>query len=63
MLSMGPFMGRDLGDGYLKRPFDIEVEQTGAWYLVCRAELQHDPRIRRLHAWLVAEIEADPAFG
>jgi len=63
MLSMGPFMGRDLGDGYLKRPFDIEVEQTGAWYLVCRAELQHDPRIRRLHDWLVAEIEADPAFG
>ena len=63
MLSMGPFMSRDLGDGYLTRPFDIEVEQTGAWYLVCRAELQHDPRIKRLYEWLVREIEADPAFG
>ncbi len=63
MLSMGPFMGRDLGGGHLVRPFDIEVEQTGAWYLVCRGEIRHDPRIRHLHDWLVREIEGDPAFG
>jgi LysR family transcriptional regulator, glycine cleavage system transcriptional activator len=62
-LTMGAFMNRDLGDGYLVKPFDIEVEQTGAWYLVCRLELKDDPRIVRLHKWLMGEIEADPAFG
>jgi len=62
-LSMGPFMARDLGDGYLIKPFDIEVPQAGAWYLVCREELRDEPRITRLHAWLTTEIAADPAFG
>lgn len=62
-LSMGPFMNRDQGDGYLVKPFDIEVEQSGAWYLVCHMERRDDPRIRRLHDWLMAEIAADPAFG
>jgi LysR family transcriptional regulator, glycine cleavage system transcriptional activator len=61
-LSMGPFMNRDLGDGYLVKPFDIDVEQIGAWYLVCRLDLRDDPRISRLYAWLIREIEADPAF-
>ena len=61
-LSMGPFMRRESSDGHLVKPFDIDVEQTGAWYLVCRAELQHDPRIRLLYAWLIGEVTADPAF-
>jgi LysR family transcriptional regulator, glycine cleavage system transcriptional activator len=62
-LSLGPLMGRNLDDGHLVKPFDIEVPQTGAWYLVCRAELEGDPRIGRLYDWLAGEIEADPAFG
>ena len=62
-LSLGPFMSRDRSDGHLVKPFDIEVPQTGVWYLVCRAELRDDPRVERLHDWLIGEIAADPAFG
>ena len=62
-LSIGPFMGRDLSNGHLVKPFDLEVAQTGAWYLVCRAELRDDPRIGRLYEWLISEIAADPAFA
>ncbi len=53
-------VGGELDSGRLVRPFELAVEQPGAWYLVCRNEDRHDPRIARLREWLLREVAADP---
>jgi len=52
----------ELESGRLVRLFDITVEQPGSWYLACRKEDRHDPRIARLRAWLLREVAADPCL-
>lgn len=52
----------DLRAGRLVKPFDIEAEQPGGWYLVCRKERSDEPRITRFRDWLVAQIAADRAI-
>jgi len=49
----------DLASGRLVRPFDHDIAQLGAWYLVCRQERSLDPRIRRFSDWLLSEIDAN----
>jgi LysR family glycine cleavage system transcriptional activator len=49
----------DLKAARLVQPFDIRVEQPGAWYLVCNRERQHELRIKCFHDWLVGEVAAE----
>ena len=58
------FMVRaELDSGRLVRPFEVAVRQPGSWYLVCRNEDRHDPRIARLREWLLREVAADPCLS
>lgn len=64
-VAIGPeFVLRgELATGRLVRPFALAALQPGGWYLVCRRERRHDPRIATLARWFAAEIAADPSFA
>ncbi len=64
-VAIGPeFVLRgELATGRLVRPFALAALQPGGWYLVCRRERRHDPRIATLARWFASEIAADPSFA
>lgn len=61
-MTCGPFAAQDLASGRLVQPFKLTIAEPGAWYLVCRKELQDDPRIMKLQQWLIAEISHDASI-
>jgi LysR family glycine cleavage system transcriptional activator len=60
-VAMAPhfMVASDLKTGRLVKPFAIETQQPGRWYLVCRKERQNEPRIACFRDWLLAEVGAD----
>ena len=51
-------VAQDLKAGRLASPFDLAVQQPGAWYLICREERRTDARIVWFERWLVEQFEA-----
>lgn len=58
-----PFFWRsDMAEGRLVRPFGIEVETGGAYWLVYPDHRRNLPKVRRFREWLLAEISRDKAL-
>ncbi|MGE0210409.1 MAG: LysR substrate-binding domain-containing protein [Parvibaculaceae bacterium] len=54
----------DLATGTLIRPFDLSIEVTGAWHLVCPRERANAPRVQVFVTWLCQALDLpDTAFA
>ncbi len=62
-LGMEPFVNRDLDAGMLVEPFpNRRVFTMGDWFLVCRKERADTEKVVSFRAWLLQEIDRDPAM-
>lgn len=46
----------DLASGRLVTPFAHDIDQPGGWFVVCKQDRSHDPRIKRFTQWLLGEV-------
>jgi LysR family transcriptional regulator, glycine cleavage system transcriptional activator len=54
------FVEEDIAAGKLVIPFNLKVESSGAYYLLCRAHQWDSPRVRGFREWLYAARDAAP---
>lgn len=52
-LVNGPLADNDLRSGRLVKPVEHFAEGQGQWGIICRKEIQHDPRVVSLTNWLL----------
>lgn len=55
-LGRGPFVRKDLGQGRLIKPFDIEVSTGRTYYLTSPIEVANRPKVRLFREWLMEWI-------
>ncbi len=61
-LVNGPFVGNDLAAGRLVRPVAHMTKCPGSWGLICRKEMQDNPRVRTFMDWMVVSA-AEPVLS
>jgi LysR family glycine cleavage system transcriptional activator len=58
-LARRTLIGKDLHNGVLMRPFDVEVPAPRRFYLVYPPRLRDAPKLESFRAWIRRELEAD----
>tara|TARA_R110002110_G_scaffold205066_7_gene417138 strand:- start:279341 stop:280276 length:936 start_codon:yes stop_codon:yes gene_type:complete len=59
-LGQQPYVDDELDNGDLIELFpERRLRNTNRWYLACRTEKRHAPKLEALRAWLATEIEND----
>ena len=59
-LGILPFVGEDLRNGRLVRPFDLSVEPELSYYLIYRIKSLDKPAVEAVKDWLLANIQESP---
>ena len=55
-LSTDFLCGAELASGRLFAPFELQVNSSETYHLVCREESLNDPRVTALRDWLVESL-------
>jgi LysR family glycine cleavage system transcriptional activator len=59
-LGLQPYTSRDFRNGTLVEIFpELRIANPNSWYLACRAEKRHIPKIEIFRDWLLNEVAAD----